>query len=206
MLIAPQVTFRGLSHSAGLESEILGRVSWLEKFYEGIVSCRVLVEVPHRHRRDGRHFHITIELTVPSGEAIVIRHEPSLHGSLKDAGAAEHLKRSETDSVHRHERVAVHEAFDVARRRLQDFARRQRKAVKSHEMPAHGVVAEISPVEGFGVIEAAGKQIYFNRSSVLDGAFDDLGVGKAVAFVEEPGEKGPQASTVRVLGKHHYVP
>jgi hypothetical protein len=26
-----------------------------------------------------------------------------------------------------------------------------------------------------------------------------------VAFVEEQGEKGPQASTVRVLGKHHYV-
>ena len=27
----------------------------------------------------------------------------------------------------------------------------------------------------------------------------------SVAFVEEHGDKGPQASTVRVLGKHHYT-
>jgi cold shock CspA family protein len=195
-----------MPHSAELEAEILDRISRLEKFYEGLVSCRVLVEVPHRHRRDGRHFHVTIELTVPNGEAIVISHEPSLHGPLKDTGSAEHLKGSETDAVRRYGRVAVHDAFNLARRRLQDFARRQRKAVKSHEMPAHGVVAEISPVEGFGFIEADGKHIYFNRSSVLDAAFDQLAVGKAVAFVEEKGEKGPQASTVRMLGKHHYVP
>jgi cold shock CspA family protein len=47
--------------------------------------------------------------------------------------------------------------------------------------------------------------VYFSRASVLDGAFDDLTVGSPVAFVEEAGEKGPQASTVRVLGKHHDV-
>jgi cold shock CspA family protein len=40
---------------------------------------------------------------------------------------------------------------------------------------------------------------------VLDDAFDELTVGTHVAFVEEQGEKGLQASTVRVLGKHHYV-
>lgn len=98
-----------------------------------IVSCRVLIEAPHRHRRDGRHFHVTIELTVPNGEPIVINHAPSLHGPLKDAGATAHLKQSETDSVHRYRHVAIHDAFDVARRRLQDFARRQRGAVKHHE-------------------------------------------------------------------------
>jgi cold shock CspA family protein len=125
---------------------------------------------------------------------------------LKDAGAAEQLKESETDSVHRYARVAIHEGFNLARRRLQDFARRQRKAVKTHDIPAHGVVAELSPVEGYGFIEADGKQIYFSRSSVLDAAFDELAIGNAVAFVEERGENGPQASMVRVLGKHHYVP
>lgn len=35
--------------------------------------------------------------------------------------------------------------------------------------------------------------------SVLDDAFDDSTVGTPIAFVEEKGEKGPQASTVRVL-------
>jgi cold shock CspA family protein len=40
---------------------------------------------------------------------------------------------------------------------------------------------------------------------VLGDAFDELTIGAPVAFIEEKGEKGPQASTVRVLGKHHYV-
>ena len=61
------------------------------------------------------------------------------------------------------------------------------------------------PVEGHGFIQAGERQVYFTRASVLDDAFDELEVGTPVAFVEEKGEKGPQASTVRVLGKHHYV-
>jgi cold shock CspA family protein len=40
---------------------------------------------------------------------------------------------------------------------------------------------------------------------VLDDRFDDLVVGSDVAFAEEPGERGPQASTVRLLGSRHYV-
>jgi cold shock CspA family protein len=41
--------------------------------------------------------------------------------------------------------------------------------------------------------------VYFHRNSVLDDAFDDLEVGSRVAFVEERGDKGPQASTVQVV-------
>jgi cold shock CspA family protein len=205
MLIPTQVTFRGLAHSDSIESEILERVAWLEKFYQGIVSCRVLIELPNRHRREGRHFHVTVELTVPNGEPIIVSHEPSLHGPLKDVAAAEHQKDSETDSVHQYARVAVHEAFDVARRRLQDFARRQRGTVKTHDIPAHGVVSGIWPDENYGYIQADEHQVYFNRASVLDDAFEELVTGTPVVFVEEKGEMGPQASTVRVLGKHHYV-
>jgi cold shock CspA family protein len=205
MLIPAQVTFRGLAHSGPIEADIVERVAWLEKFYDGIVSCRVLIEVPYRHRRDGRHFHVTIELTVPNGEPVIVSHEPSLHGSLKDVAAAEHTKESETESAHRHARVAVHEAFDLARRQLQDFARRQRGTIKTHEVPAHGLVTGIWSEEGYGFIEATGQQIYFNRASVLDASFDELAAGTPVAFTEEKGEKGRQASTVRMLGKHHYL-
>ena len=204
-LIPTQVTFRGLAPSDSLEADVGERIAWLEQFYGGIVRCRVLVEVPHRHHRDGRHFHVRIEITVPGGAPIVVSHEPSLHGPLKDVEEPAHHKDTEIESVHRYARVAVHEAFDAARRRLQDFAREQRGAVKTHEVPAHGTVAEISKVDGFGYIQADDARIYFARESVLDDRFDDLVVGTAVAFVEEKGEKGPQASTVHVLGRHHYV-
>ncbi len=135
-LIPVQVTFRGLAHSTALEADIRERVAKLEQYYPTIVGCRVLVELPHRHRHEGRLFHVRIEVTVPGGEPIVISHEPSLHGPSKDTEAAEHRKESDLEGVHRHARVAVHEAFDTARRRLQDFARTQRGDVKTHEVPA----------------------------------------------------------------------
>jgi cold shock CspA family protein len=204
-LIPTQVTFRGLAHSDTFETYVRERVAWLEQFYANIVRCRVLVELPHRHHHDGRHFHVRIEVTVPGGPPIVISHEPSLHGPLKDLEQAEHHKGTEIEGVHRYAHVAVHEAFDAARRRLQDFAREQRGDVKTHELPAHGTVAEVSKVDGYGFIQADERQIYFARPSVLDEAFEELVVGTPVAFVEEMGEKGPQASTVRMLGKHHYI-
>ena len=204
-VIPTQITFRGLAHDDALEDDVRERVSWLEQFYTGIVRCRVLVEVPHRHRHDGRHFHVRIEVTVPGGPPIVVSHEPSLHGRSKDVEGEAHRKEDEIGAVHRYASVAIHEAFDAARRRLEDFAREQRGTVKAHEVPAHGEVVELSKADGYGFIQAGEQRIYFNRASVLDDAFDDLTVGASVAFVEEQGEKGPQASTVRVLGKHHYV-
>jgi cold shock CspA family protein len=204
-LIPTQVTFRGMEHSAALEAQMRERVAWLHQFYSDIVSCRVLLEVPHQHRHDGRHFHVRIETTVPGGPPIVISHEPSLHGPLKDAEASAHSKATEVERVHRNAGVAIHDAFDAARRRLQDFAREQRGAVKTHDVPAHGTVAEISKDDDYGFIRAGEHLVYFNRASVLHDAFEDMTVGTAVAFVEEHGDKGPQASTVRVVGSHHYV-
>jgi cold shock CspA family protein len=47
-----------------------------------------------------------------------------------------------------------------------------------------------------------GGEIYFHRNSVLNGGFSHLAVGSRVIFAEEMGEKGPQASTIKLLGKH----
>jgi len=134
--IPTQVTFRGMRHSDVLESEILERVTWLEQFYRRAIGCHVLVEVPHRHQRGGRHIRVRVELTVPGGPPIVVSHDPSLHGTLKDSGEAAHHKESEVENVHRYARVAIREAFDAARRRLQDFAREQRGVTKTHEAAA----------------------------------------------------------------------
>ena len=52
---------------------------------------------------------------------------------------------------------------------------------------------------GFGFIEADGHGVYFHRNSVVGGHFERLRVGSRVRFTEEEGEKGPQASTVRLV-------
>ncbi|MGO9847760.1 MAG: cold-shock protein [Methylocella sp.] len=60
--------------------------------------------------------------------------------------------------------------------------------------------------DDYGFIETSdGREVYFHRNSVLDNAFDRLTVGSEVRFVEEIGQKGPQASTVRLVGKHHLL-
>ena len=136
-LIPTQVTFRGLAHPEALEVDIRQRVGWLEQFYAGIVRCHVLVEVPHRHRHRGRHFHVRIELTVPGRDPIVVSHEPSLHAGLKDVEDTAAHKDAEIDSVHRHSLVAIRETFDIARRLLEDAARMERNAVKTHDVRPH---------------------------------------------------------------------
>ena len=128
-----QITFRNLSPSEPLEAEIRDRVARLRTYYDAIMECRVLVELPHRHHRRGNHFRVRIDLKVP-GEDIVATHEPSTERSPEDpAGEDVSLtlkKASEIQPVHKYANVAVREAFDVARRRLQDYASRQRGAVK----------------------------------------------------------------------------
>ena len=44
-----------------------------------------------------------------------------------------------------------------------------------------------------------------NRNSVLNADFEKLEAGTEVRFAEEEGARGPQASTVKVVGKHHVV-
>lgn len=132
----PQITFHGLQPSESLERDVRERIDWLEQFYPGVIGCRVRLEVPHRHQSHGRHMHVHIEMTVPGGPPILVTHEPTLQPALKDVEEAATHKDNEIGAVHRYARVAIREAFDAARRRLQDFAREQRGDVKTHQQPA----------------------------------------------------------------------
>jgi cold shock CspA family protein len=96
---------------------------------------------------------------------------------------------------------ALHDAFKRARRQLQDRTHRLQGQVKSHEAQPTGKVTRLE--DDFGVLEAPdGHDVYFHRNSVVNGDFTKLNVGVRVSFAEEMGEKGPQASTVRLIAKH----
>lgn len=113
-------------------------------------------------------------------------------------------KELEVDAPHGDLYVAIRDAFAAARRRLQDYARRQRRAVKVHEVDPHARVHTLFPEEGYGFLETAdGAEVYFHRNSLIRGAFDELAIGTEVTCVAEEGDNGLQASTVRVAGGHH---
>jgi cold shock CspA family protein/ribosome-associated translation inhibitor RaiA len=204
MINPVRIAFHNLEPSESLEQAIRDRAADLDRYHPQIIGCRVLVDVPHRHRERGRHVKVRVELSLP-GEDVVVSHEPTLYPALKDAEGEALHKAEDVEAVHKHAAVAIHEAFDAARRGLQDVIRRQRGDVKAHEPPGHGHVASLASDHGF-IETADGREVYFHQASVLDGHFADLTVGSDVAFVEERGDKGPQASTVRLLGSHHYVP
>jgi cold shock CspA family protein len=198
MTLPIQITFRNTEPSERVEAMVRKEAAKLEKFYPRIMSCRVSIEVPEHRRRFGGLHHVRIDLGLPGGE-LVIKNQPSLRGSIpeEDGKTAKHL---EIGAPHKHMEVAIRDAFRSARRQLEDYARAQRGAVKTHE-DNRAEIVEIHPKQGYGLLETPdGRQIYFHRNSVLHGSFGRMKVGSRVAFAEEQGEHGPQASTVRMVG------
>jgi cold shock CspA family protein len=197
-----------MAPSRAIESRIRAAAAKLDQFYDKIMGCRVIIEAPHRHHRKGKLYHVRIDITTPGGEIVIRREpkrisEPSLR--FQKAPGTEQAENHELSKYVAHDDIyiAIRDAFDAARRKLQDYARRRRGAVKVHKPEAQARVSRLFPEEGFGFLEATdGREIYFHRNSVLEPGFDGLRVGSPVYFAEEQGEKGPQASTVRFMGKH----
>ena len=187
MMIPLQISFRHMKPSAALETRIREEAEKLELFHDHIMSCRVVVEAPHRHQQKGNLFHIRLDLKTPGKELVVTKEHHDNH-------------------AHEDIYVVVRDAFNAMQRQLEDHTRIQHGRVKSHETPAHGRILQLIPMQDFGTIKTPdGREIYFHRNSVLSSDFDKLTEGDEVKFVEEAGEEGPQASSVTPIGKHQIL-
>ena len=176
-----QISFRGMDASPAVEAKVRERVDKLARQDPSIVSCRVVVEAPHRHHHQGRLFHVRVDLTVPGAELVVNR-EPGEHHAHEDVF------------------VAIRDAFDAMRRQVQDHLRVRRGVVKTHAEPPVALVVKLKPEEGYGFIATPdGREVYFHANSVVGDAFGKLQPGSPVRFVEVEGEKGPQASAVELV-------
>jgi cold shock CspA family protein/ribosome-associated translation inhibitor RaiA len=188
MQVPLKITFQDMNPLPAVEARIREGAEALEKVYPHILSCRVAVVSSARRHRQGRLHHLHIALTVPGREIVVNRDAPEHH-------ADENIL------------LAVRDAFDAIRRQLEDHARRARTEIKTHETAAHGRIRALFPDHGF--IEASdGLEIYMHRNAVVGGKYDTLAIGDEVRFAlhEGEGEKGPEASTVIPVGKHHPGP
>jgi ribosome-associated translation inhibitor RaiA/cold shock CspA family protein len=187
MSIPLTITFRDLEPSAAVEDFVRGWGSKLETVYDRIERCHVTIERPHQHHHQGQRYHVRVTVAVP-GPDIEVSRDHAL------------------DRAHEDLYVAIRDAFRAARRQLEDHARRQRADIKAHVEPVHGRVTYLDVEGEWGYLDADGRQVYFHRNSVLDHAA--LAVGDEVRFTEEPGIKGPQATSVARIGKHghHELP
>ncbi len=108
------ITWREVEPSAAIEAAIREHVTKLEAFHAHIVGCRVVVEPPQGHHHKGNLYRIHIDIRVP-GREIVVTRDPTAHQAHQDFY------------------VAMRDAFDAARRQLQDYARQRRGDVKHHD-------------------------------------------------------------------------
>lgn len=178
-----RVTFHNIGPRPDAEEVIRERAARLDRYCNNIMSCRVVVDVPHKHHQKGNLHQVRLAIVVPNREIAVTR-EAAGHEVTKGL------------------LVAIRDAFDAADRLLEDYARRRRQDVKHHEELPRAKVRVIEVGQGFGFLETFdGREVYFHKNSLVGADFDSLTPGTEVVFVEGLGERGPQATTVRVVGR-----
>jgi cold shock CspA family protein len=177
-----QIDFQGMKPVPALREKIERYLARLEARFGRITACRVVLKAPGGHHRTGL-FEVNVHLALPDGKLVDVTRTPTADERYTDVD------------------FALGDAFKRARRKLQDQVRKMQGQIKMHEGKPIGTVTMLG--DDFGILEAPdGHDVYFHRNSVLNDAFPRLSVGTRVTFVEELGEKGPQASTVMLLGKH----
>lgn len=107
MQVPVQITVRGMEPSETIDNLVRAHAAHLDPFSDRITHCHVVVEAPTHRQRQGGHFKVNVELTVP-GPDVVARRDPAKHVGNADVG------------------VAIKEAFRAARRQLVDAHERQR--------------------------------------------------------------------------------
>ena len=108
-MVQPQITYRGMEPSAAMDARILEYASKLEEFHSKVTMCHVIVDMRDRRKSKGNHFEVRIDAHVPGRELVASRQE------------------------HIDPYVAMHEAFQVMYRQLEEDMRRKRGHVKFHE-------------------------------------------------------------------------
>ena len=173
-MLPVQITSHDISITEAIESNIRKRTDKLTQFYDRISSCRVVVEVPQKHKHQGKLFNIRIDLTVPGKELAVTR-------------------KSDPDIY-----VAIRDAFDALERQLEEHARKRHGQVKTHEEVVYGHVARMMTQDGYGFIEGNDdNEYYFSITNMAHPTFEQLVIGEEVEFISHTENDGLQAHRVK---------
>jgi ribosome-associated translation inhibitor RaiA len=107
MRIPLQISYEDLEPSAAIEARIEREAAKLERLAHGINRCHVMVAGPSGNRRHGDLFRVHIRITAPGHVDVVAGRNP------------------DADHAHEDVQVAIRDAFNALRRRLQDRSRRR---------------------------------------------------------------------------------
>lgn len=181
-MLPVQITIRDIPISPAIETHIRKRAEKLNTFFDRISSCRVVIELPQKHKHQGKLYNVRIDITVPGKEFVVTR---KLNEDIY---------------------VAIRDAFDAIERKLEEYSRKRHGQVKTHNNVMHGHIVRILPEEGYGFIEGTDRnEYYFSITNVHYPNFDQLSIGDAVEYTAEPMNDGWHACHVIREHSNHEV-
>lgn len=112
MITPLDISFIGLDKSPAIEARIAERAAKLEKHFDRITHCRVVVAAPHKHSHKGKSYEIRIDIGLPGTAPLIVTHEAAV------AQAQEDLK------------IALRDAFDAVDRRLNELIEKKTTAAR----------------------------------------------------------------------------
>ena len=181
-MIDTKIQYLGFKESESVSRAIQSHIDNLEKISNRITSCHVIVSRPHRKQIKGNVFHVKLRVHLP-GSTIVVDKDPGKNHAHEDVY------------------VAVRDAFWAARRKVEDYVRKQSGFVKEKMISPHAKILRLMPADECGFIQTQDdREVYFHRNSVINGNYDDLKVGQEVRFSESLGDQGPQVTSMYIIG------
>jgi ribosome-associated translation inhibitor RaiA len=102
MKLPLQLTFHNTEPIRAAEKMIRDRAARLDRHCNRVMSCRVVIDVPHRHHQKGNLYQVRLDITVPGDELAVTREAPE-------------------DETAKRLAEAINDAFDAAERLLDDY-------------------------------------------------------------------------------------
>lgn len=175
----PIITWHQIPPSPAVEEIVKTRIAAIGRLAPEAVGCRVTLEPAEHRKRTAQGFDVRIHLEMPGPDVDVSK-------AIRQGHAADDLV------------LAVNAAFGALERRLKDARQQMRgRHVKQHPPVLHGEIVDFEPELGWGMLRADdGREVYFQKDSLVAGDWTALDRGTRLKFREIEGEKGPFAADV----------
>lgn len=95
-----EISFHGIDRSDATEALVQQKVARLERHFDRMTHCRVVVEAPHRHAHKQRAYQVKIEVGMPGRTPLIV--QPT----------------NDYNAAHEDITVALRDAFQSAERQL----------------------------------------------------------------------------------------
>lgn len=161
------------------EQKIAKEQERLDRHHPGLIqNLRVTVETTQHQKAGG--YEVRLIAGVPNETVVVKRKGESVSPLLVDA-------------------------FDTLGLQLKELQRKRQRSSQKQDVGVTaagcaGVIKKLSPFESYGFIfDDDGRDIYFHENALKNLSMDEIKEGDSVIFGETSGDKGPQASWVKVL-------